>query len=261
MAEAVETAGQSAKTAGLSFEQLSAVVAKTMEQTRSEGSQIGNSLKTIFTRISKASKLAGDEVDNATLSNASKALNEIGIAVYETSGEYREFDTIMTELAEKWDGLTDAQQSNLSYQIAATRQSNVLKAILQNWTSSMELATEATNTSGNALENQEKYFDSYGGKLQQISTQTDAFWMSFYNSGVTKGALDVIIGITKGINKMSDSIGAGTTMAIGLVTALTGLSAVKTIKNGGGRDKKFSLEEYATEQVNREVYEFNIKCI
>lgn len=111
MAEAVQTAGQTAKAAGLSFEQLAAITAKTAESTRQQGSQIGNALKTIFTRLSKASKLAGDEVDNATLSNASKALHEVGIAVYETNGEYREFDVIMSELSQKWDALTDAQKA------------------------------------------------------------------------------------------------------------------------------------------------------
>ena len=73
-------------------------------------------------RISKANKLAGDEVDNATVGNAAKALHKIGVEVYTTSGEFREFDTIMTELAAKWDDLSDAEQANISFQIAATRQ-------------------------------------------------------------------------------------------------------------------------------------------
>jgi TP901 family phage tail tape measure protein len=121
MAAAVENVGNVAYQAGLSFEQLSSIIAKTMEQTRQDGSSLGNSMKTILTRLSKASTMS-DEVSNEDLSNASKALNEIGIKVYETSGEFREFDTIMSELAEKWDTLTDAQQANISYQIAATRQ-------------------------------------------------------------------------------------------------------------------------------------------
>jgi TP901 family phage tail tape measure protein len=121
IAEGVETVGNVANQAGLSFEQLSSIIATTMEQTRQAGSQIGNGVKTILTRISKASTMS-DEVDNETLSNASKVLHDIGVEVYETTGEYREFDTIMTELAEKWDTLTDAQQANISYQVAATRQ-------------------------------------------------------------------------------------------------------------------------------------------
>lgn len=118
IAEAVQTAGQTAKMAGVNFEQLSAIVAKAMEVTRQEGSQIGNGLKTIMTRLSKVGELTG-EVDNETLSKASDSLHKIGIEVYNLDGSYRQFDVIMTELANKWDTLTDAEKANLSFNIAA----------------------------------------------------------------------------------------------------------------------------------------------
>ena len=104
--------------AGLSFEDLSAIVGKTAEKTRLEGSSIGNGLKTIFTRLSKVGKLS-DEVDNETLSNASESLHQIGIEVYNADGSYRNFKTIMSELAAKWGSLTDAEKANISFNIAA----------------------------------------------------------------------------------------------------------------------------------------------
>ena len=68
--------------------------------------------------MSAASKLSGaDEVDNETLSNASKSLSDVGVAVYNLDGSFRELDVIMTELNAVWDNLTDAQQSNISYQV------------------------------------------------------------------------------------------------------------------------------------------------
>ena len=118
IAAGVEAAGQTAQEAGMSFEQLAAVVAKMTERTREDGGSIGNALKTIMVRLSKASTMS-DEVDNDTLSKASAALSEIGIKVYEATGEYRQFDVIMGELADKWDSLTDAQRANISYQVAA----------------------------------------------------------------------------------------------------------------------------------------------
>ena len=76
-----------------------------------------------MTRTSKASKLDDGEIDNETISQASKALKRYAdIDVFTPAGEYREFDVIMTELAEKWDQLSDAEQSNISFAIAATRQ-------------------------------------------------------------------------------------------------------------------------------------------
>lgn len=46
MAEGIQVAGATAKQAGLSFEQTSAIISKAVEKTRLEGSQVGNGLKT-----------------------------------------------------------------------------------------------------------------------------------------------------------------------------------------------------------------------
>lgn len=205
MAGAVKVAGASAKAAGLDFEQLSAIVAKTQETTRADGQQIGNALKTIFTRLSKASNL-DDSIDNETLSKASQALHEIGIEVYKSTGEYREFDVIMSELAEKWDSLSDAEQANISFQVAATRQSNVLRSVLQNWTASMELATEATEANGNALKNQEKYEDSYAGRMQALSTAGQTFWLNLLNDDVVKDSITNLTKLLGIINKLVEKI-------------------------------------------------------
>ena len=102
----------------LSFEQLAAIVGKTAEKTRLEGSQIGNGLKTIMTRLSKVGELS-DEVDPETLSDVSESLHKIGIEVYNADGSFRKFDVIMGELANKWDTLSDAEKSNISFSIAA----------------------------------------------------------------------------------------------------------------------------------------------
>ena len=207
MAAAVENVGNVAYQAGLNFEQLSSIVATTIEQTRAEGSQVGNALKTILVRVSKASTMA-EEVDNETLSKASKALHDVGVEVYTTSGEFREFDVIMTELSKKWDSLTDAQQANISYQVAATRQTATLKAILQNWERSEILATEAVEANGNALENQAKYEESYVGKLQQISNLHEEFWLQLLNNDITKGLLDFWINVLSIINKIPPILAA-----------------------------------------------------
>lgn len=237
IAEAVENVGIVADQAGLSFEQLSAIVAKTAESTRQSGSTIANALKTIMVRISKASTMS-DEVDNDTLSKASKALNDIGIAVYEADGKFREFDVIMGELSQKWDTLTDAQQANLSFQIAATRQTSLFRAILNTWTSSMDLATQATETQGNALKNQEKYEQSYVAKLQQISNQAEEFWLSFLDTEGFKKVLDNIIGFLELINKLPPALVAVTT--VGLAPMIGMLRKMELPKNFGKPEKLVS---------------------
>lgn len=219
IAEAVQVAGSTADQAGLSFEQLAAIVGKTVEKTRLEGSQVGNGLKTIMTRLSKVGKLS-EEVDNETLSQASESLKKVGIEVYNLDGSYREFDVIMGELASKWDGLTDAEKSNISFNIAATRQTNLLSAVLSNFSDSMQLAEEATNANGNALENNQKWVDSFGGHLQSLENTAKSAWINILDSETIKGGVDLLNILLERLTKFIDTVGVLPTLAgIGGVVA------------------------------------------
>lgn len=222
ISEAVKSTGQAAREAGLSFEQLGAIIGNTIATTRQDGSRVGNALRTMMTRLSKASKLSGaDEVDNETLSNASKALHDIGIEVYKADGEYRKFDVILGELSEKWDDLTDAQRANISFQIAATRQTSMLQAILKNYGKSMELAEEATNAEGNAMANQEKYADSFKGRMQELSTTIESSWLNIADSDSAKAVLTLLEGIAKAIEFITDKAGGLGTIGMALGTYLS----------------------------------------
>lgn len=123
ISDAVQASGQVAYDAGMSYEQLAAITAKVSERTREDGSSIGNALKTIITRVTKVGKMPqyADEVDNATLSNASASLHAVGVDVYNPDGSDRGIITVMSELKDKWDDLTDAQQAKIAFDVAATR--------------------------------------------------------------------------------------------------------------------------------------------
>ena len=228
--QAVTATGQVAYDAGMSFEQLAAISAKVAERTREDGSTIGNALKTIITRTSKVNQMPqyAEEVDSETLSKASESLSAVGIKVYETNGEMRDMITILSELREKWDTLSDAQQSNIAYNIAATRQTSKFKNILEAWNDAMSLADQATTAQGNALANQEKYQESFAGKTQEIRTQMDAFWISFFNSDAVDGVLDFIINLIEGFNKLAETI----TPVGALLTTVFGASMATGVGRG-----------------------------
>lgn len=98
----------------------------------------------------------------------------------------------MTELSERWDSLSDAEQSNISFAIAATRQTATLRAVLQNWAEAMNLATEATDAEGNALAHQQEYVDSLAGHMQSLKTEMSALWMELLSSDTIKTFIDSI---------------------------------------------------------------------
>jgi TP901 family phage tail tape measure protein len=234
ISDAVQASGQVAYDAGMSYEQLAAVSAKVAERTREDGSSIGNAMKTIITRISKVGSMPeyAADVSNEDLSQASESLHKVGVEVYNTDGSFRDLDTILSELNSKWDGLTDAQKANISYNVAATRQTSKFKNILEAWTDSMNLANEATTTSGNAEANQEKYMESFSGKIQAIKTQMDEFWLNFYNSDQVSGALDFVQGLTEGFTGLEEAIGP-------IPTLITAVFSALTVKNAATKGLEF----------------------
>lgn len=264
LAEAVQGSGNVAKMAGLSFEQYGSIIAKVMEQTRMDGSRVSNALRTIMTRLSKSSSM-DETVDNATLSKASEALSKIGIQVYTTAGEYREFDTIMTELAGKWDSLTDSQRENISFAIAATRQTAMLKAVLNNWTESMDLATEATDDNGSALKNNEKYQKSLAGRLQKIKTGLQNFAVDFLDTDGFDEAIKLIGDLTKALEFLGSTLGQIGSIG-GILTARSVLSKKGAIASpliydpyaaGGKGNRKLSWNAPFSISTRKETIAFN----
>ena len=96
----------------------------------------------------------------------------------------------------------------------------------------MNLANEATTTSGNAEANQEKYMESFSGKIQVIKTQMDEFWLNFYNSDQVSGALDFVQGLTEGFTGLEEAIGP-------IPTLITAVFSALTVKNAAAKGLEF----------------------
>lgn len=91
----------------------------------------------------------------------------------------------------------------------------------------MSLAEEATNAQGNAEANQEKYMESFNGKVQAIKTQMDEFWLNFYNSDQVGGALDFVRGLTEGFTGLEKTLGPIPALITAIFSAMTVKNAAK----------------------------------
>lgn len=118
-------------------------------------------------------------------------------------------------------------------------ETNKLRAIIDAWTDSQQLAAEATDATGNAMANQEKYVDSLEGKLQSIDTEFDTFWLHVLDSDLVLGAVSLFETLAKGLNNLSDVIGdtptaaltgAGTIAGATVAAAFT-RSLIESLKN------------------------------
>lgn len=221
-----------AKSAGLDLGQYASMLGLVIEKTGQSGDTIGNAYKTIFQRITKASATEGTLAED--ISAAEESLRAVGVQVRSSAGEFRDMNDIMTELGSKWNTLTDVQQSNISYNVAGIRQTNILKTLLTYWKDYETLVEKAGDSAGTTMENQEKYAESYKGELSELSATAESFWNNFLSSSTFKAGTNFLTGILSLLDKISGAM--GTLGTIGL-----GVGLFKGFKNFG-RPKMFGLK-------------------
>ena len=116
LAKALGRVGSSAVAAGVDLDQLLAIVTTAQQKTARGGAVIGNSFKTIFTRIQRPRVI--------------KELENLGIQVRGLEGDTLPAIKVLTNLAKSFDSLTQSQRAQISELVGGVFQVNVLKAAL-----------------------------------------------------------------------------------------------------------------------------------
>jgi TP901 family phage tail tape measure protein len=116
LAEAIKRVGSSAEDAGVSFDELIAIVTATQQITARGGAVIGNSFKTIFTRLQRTETL--------------DSLEQLGIQTRTVEGNIRPLIQVLGDLGKKYDTLNDVQKAAVAEQVGGVFQINILKAAL-----------------------------------------------------------------------------------------------------------------------------------
>ena len=213
IAGGIERSGSVAKSAGLDLEQYVSMLGLVIEKTGQSGDTIGNAYKTIFQRITKASATEGTLSED--ISAAEESLRAVGVEVRSSEGEFRNLNDIMADLGDKWASLSDVQQSNISYNVAGIRQTNILKTLLTYWEDYETLVEKAGDSAGTTMENQEKYAKSYKGELAELSATAESFWSNFLNSSAFKAGTNFLTGILSLLDKISGTMGTLGTIGLG----------------------------------------------
>lgn len=204
LSEGVKASGSVAKDAGYDLENYTALLGTLIAKTRQSGGELGRSLRTMFVRTTKASTsaLANGEVTEDELSNAEKALRRVGIEVRSDLETFKSFDEIMGELYRKVDSLSDVDLSNIAYEVASTRQTNVFKMMIKAYGDYQEMAEQAYNADNVTLINQEKYAESLTGKMGELSALWEKIGDDAVSSNFLKGLADAGIGVSSLIEKI-----------------------------------------------------------
>lgn len=197
LAESLMRSAGTAAVYGSTLENVIGYTTAIGEVTRESGSVIGNSLKSIFSRIS-------------SVPAAVEGLQEIGISIRNSAGEMRSVDEILAELAGKWNTLSKAQQQNLGVNIAGRYQLSRFLTLMENFDQAMAASESAANSHGSALRENEAYLDSYEAKINKVKNAWTEAALSMQESFIG----DAILGVTyvgtdaiKLLSRLIDEVG------------------------------------------------------
>ena len=226
ISNAVKDSGSLANEAGLSYEKFAGIIGATVEKTRLSGDQIGNAFKTIIARISRAN--SGDaSVDE--ISKADKAFQSIGVHVRDSSGQFKDLSTTLDAVASKWGSLTSVQKSYVAEQAAGVRQKSVFIGMMDSYTKSVELTTDALNSNGFAEQTNEKYTQSITAKVNSFKDSVTKLWTTLISSDAIKTVVDGGTSIVNVITTINDKLGAMPTLIATVAAALSGIKNVGRI--------------------------------
>ena len=201
---------------GVDIDQLTAQISTIVSVTRQAPESVGTALKTIYARISDL-KLGESDEDGLGLGDVSGGLKKLGINVLDAEGELRDLGTVIEEVAGKWNTWTSAQQAAIAQLMAGKRQYNNLVALFSNWDMYTNAIETSRNATGELQKQQDIYMESTEAHIQQLKTQWEDLYDSVIDEDAIIGVSDALNILLKGITKIVDVIGGGSTLITGLI--------------------------------------------
>ena len=151
-------------------------------------------------------------------SNAEKALNSIGLTARTQTGDFKDLEVILGEVAAKWDTLNNSTKQYVSEQMAGNNRRSFFIGLMENYERTMELQQLAEDSSGQLMEASEKKANSLEGQLNKLQNAWANLYQSMLNSDFTKGAVSGLADLVNGISKVTKVIKPVLIPALGAAT-------------------------------------------
>ena len=186
LAEAIKRVGSSASEAGVSIDQLVALVTSAQQTTARGGAVIGNSFKTIFTRLQRPKVL--------------EDLQELGIQTTTAAGETLPLIQILTQLARTFDTLGSAQKSQVGELVGGVYQINILKAVLGDLSKGYSTFSGALRASSGATNEAEQRIGKLG---ETLDSQLNRVSNNLKRAGSVVGELTIAPALEKVLSNVN----------------------------------------------------------
>lgn len=203
---------------------------------------VGTTLKTVSMYL-RAAKTEAEEAGESTEGMAN-SVSELRESILRLTGQrvdiqidedtFKSTYQILKELSQVWDSLTDISQANLLEMIGGKRNSNVVAALLENFTVAENSLKTSAEAAGSAIAENEKQLESIAGKIEKFKASFQTFSTEFIDSALVKGVVDfgtTLMDILTGVVNVVEALGGFKTVLLATAAALmlanNGLAAYK----------------------------------
>lgn len=215
LSEGLAKSASTAKTFGVSMEEsighITAIGSVTMES----GRLIGNSLKTIYSRIT-------------TLGGAEDILQSVGVAVKtigENGEEVRPVNDILDDLGKRWDTISDSQRQNIAVTVAGRYQLSRFLALMNNYDTALDATSTAVYSQGSAMRENAEYMKSFEARINQLKNG----WTELSDAigdAVLKSSMMEVLRMLTSLAQVAVKV----TGAIGVLPSILGAIALVLLK-------------------------------
>lgn len=227
LAEAMSRTANIASDAGISIDRLLGYLATMGEVTQLDMGSIGNSMKTILSRMSaiKAGKLSLIDEDGTveSLSDVETTLNSVGIRLRDSDNEFRNFGDVLDETAAKWNDLSTTQQAAVAQSFAGTRMQNNFRVLMNNYDKATQYMNTAANSAGTAEQKFGAYLDSLEAKSKTLQATFEGLAVNTLDTGFVADIIDASTAIIKLVD--DTNLLKGAIAGLGAAGAIAGFTA------------------------------------
>ena len=223
LGEGLTKSASALKLAGNDINQSLAMITGGTEITQN-ASEMGNAIKVMSMRI-RGMKGELEELgeESEGIESISKIQTQIlnqtkgAVNIFKDNGDFKSTYEIIEGIAKVYDTLSQTDQAALLETIAGKQRGNQIAALIQSFQSgqAQKAYADAINSSGSAMQEQERWLESIEAKTQQFEASWESLSNTFLDSGLVKGFVDFGTGALNILEGLIDKVGSLGTIGLG----------------------------------------------
>lgn len=231
LVEAVEKVSATMNQAGNTFDETLSLFTASNEIINN-ASRSATAMRTIALRIRGVDEL-GNSL-NDLVPSLEKNFNKFNLTLLDTDGSFKSTYDILKDLSTVYKDMSDMDFANISELISGKRSSDVLNAILQNFTTATASLESSLNSLGSAAAENERFMDSISGSIARFDSALQSLSTNTLDSETVK----LIVDLGTGFIGLVDKAGM---LNVAIATLTTTLFLMKKTVEGKGEQRLISI--------------------